>query len=60
MTIVAGGKTVVSGDSDITVTVTATYSTSVDAGTDTELATETIDRSEFDNQFDTSTSWSMV
>lgn len=60
VTIVAGGKTVVSGDSDITVTVTATYSTSVDAGTDTELATETIDRSEFDNQFDTSTSWSMV
>ena len=60
VTIVAGGKTVVSGDSDITVTVTGTYSTSVDAGSDTELATETIDRSEFDNQFDTSTSWSMV
>ncbi|WP_240539365.1 adhesin [Bifidobacterium sp. SO1] len=60
VTIVANGKTVVSGDSDITVTVTGTYSTTVDAGSDTELATETIDRSDFDSQFGTSTSWTMA
>ncbi|KFI52696.1 beta strand repeat-containing protein [Bifidobacterium biavatii] len=59
VTIVANGKTVVSGDSDITVTVTDSYSTTVDAGSDTELADETIDRSDFDSQFGTSTSWSM-
>ncbi|NEG72459.1 adhesin [Bifidobacterium ramosum] len=60
VTIVANGKTVVSGDSDITVTVTGSYSTTVDAGSDTELATETIDRSDFDSQFGTSTSWTMA
>ncbi|WP_236036741.1 adhesin [Bifidobacterium simiiventris] len=60
VTIVANGKTVVSGDSDITVTVTGSYSTTVDASSDTELATETIDRSDFDSQFGTSTSWTMA
>ncbi|RSX53522.1 adhesin [Bifidobacterium goeldii] len=60
VTIVANGKTVVSGDSDVTVTVTGSYSTTVEAGSDTELATETIDRSDFDDQFGTSTSWSMA
>lgn len=60
VTIVANGKIVVSGDSDITVTVTGSYSTTVDAGSDTELATETIDRSDFDSQFGTSTSWTMA
>ncbi|NEG88651.1 adhesin [Bifidobacterium aerophilum] len=60
VTIVANGKTVVSGDSDITVTVTGSYSTTVDAGSDTELADETIDRSDFDSQFGTSTSWTMA
>ncbi|OXN01135.1 beta strand repeat-containing protein [Bifidobacterium vansinderenii] len=59
VTIKANGKTVVSGDSDITVTVTGDYSTTVNAGEDTELATETIDRSDFDSQFGTSTSWTM-
>ncbi|KAB8295658.1 beta strand repeat-containing protein [Bifidobacterium avesanii] len=59
VTIVAGGKTVVSGTSGITVTVTGAYSTSVEAGGDTELADETIDRSAYDEQFGTSTSWSM-
>ncbi|WP_240541715.1 beta strand repeat-containing protein [Bifidobacterium callimiconis] len=59
VTIKANGKTVVSGDSDITVTVTGDYSTTVSAGDDTELATETIDRSDFDSQFCTSTSWTM-
>ncbi|OZG58531.1 adhesin [Bifidobacterium tissieri] len=59
VTIKANGKTVVSGDSDITVTVTGDYSTTVNASEDTELADSTIDRSDFDTQFNTSTSWSM-
>jgi len=49
VTIVANGKTVVSGSGDVTVTVTSSYSTSVSAGSDT------IDRSEFDSRFGTST-----
>lgn len=49
VTIVANGKTVVSGSGDVTVTVTGSYSTSVSAGSDT------IDRSEFDSRFGTST-----
>lgn len=49
VTIVANGKTVVSGSGDVTVTVTGSYSTSVSAGSDT------IDRGEFDSRFGTST-----
>lgn len=60
VTIVANGTTVVTGDSDVTVTVNGAYSTTVNAGSDTQLADETIDRSEFDSQFDTSTSWTMA
>jgi hypothetical protein len=60
VTIVANGKTVATGDSDITVTVTGAYTTTVDAGDDTELSTEVIDRSAFDTQFDTTTTWSMA
>ena len=60
VTIVANGTTVVTGDSDVTVTVTGEYSTTVNAGSDTQLADETIDRSEFDSQFGTSTSWTMA
>ncbi|KAB7789836.1 beta strand repeat-containing protein [Bifidobacterium leontopitheci] len=61
VTIVANGKTVVSGSSDVTVTVTGAYSTSVDAGSDTELADDDTmtDRSEFDSQFGTSSAWTM-
>lgn len=54
VTIVANGKTVVSGSDDVTVTVTGSYSTSVSAGSDT------IDRSEFDSRFGTSTAWTMA
>ena len=55
VTIVANGKTVVSGSGDVTVTVT-----SVSAGSDTELSSDTIDRSEFDSRFGTSTAWTMA
>lgn len=54
VTIVANGKTVVSGSGDVTVTVTGSYSTSVSTGSDT------IDRSEFDSRFGTSTAWTMA
>ena len=60
VTIVANGKTVVSGSGDVTVTVTGSYSTSVLAGSDTELSSDTIDRSEFDSRFGTSTAWTMA
>lgn len=60
VTIVANGKTVVSGSGDVTVTVTGSYSTSVSAGSDTELSRDTIDRSEFDSRFGTSTAWTMA
>jgi len=56
VTIVANGKTVVSGSGDVTVTVTGSYSTS----SDTELSSDTIDRSEFDSRFGTSTAWTMA
>ena len=45
---------------DVTVTVTGSYSTSVSAGSDTELSSDTIDRSEFDSRFGTSTAWTMA
>lgn len=60
VTIVANGKTVVSGSGDVTVTVTGSYSTSVSARSDTELSSDTIDRSEFDSRFGTSTAWTMA
>ncbi|BBA56419.1 hypothetical protein [Bifidobacterium bifidum] len=60
VTIAANGKTVVSGSGDVTVTVTGSYSTSVSAGSDTELSSDTIDRSEFDSRFGTSTAWTMA
>lgn len=62
VTIKANGKTVVKGDSDVTVTVTGDYSTTLpdDAtGDGTTLATDLIDRSDYDAQFGTSTTWSM-
>lgn len=58
VTIKANGKTVVSGDSDLTVTVTGSYGTTVEAGSDTELSSDVTDRTAFDKQFGTSTSWS--
>ena len=59
VTIVAGGETVVSGTSDVTVTVTGAYSTNVEAGDDTQLATDTVDRSAYDDRFGTDTAWSL-
>ncbi|NMM99969.1 adhesin [Bifidobacterium sp. DSM 109958] len=59
-TIVADGRTVVEGTGSVTVTVTGSYSTTVEAGEDTELADETIDRSAYDERFSTSTSWTMA
>lgn len=59
VTIVANGKTVVAGDSDVTVTVTGSYGTTVSADDTTQLSDDLIDRSDFDTAFGTSTSWSM-
>ena len=58
VTIKAGGKTVVSGDSDLTVTVTGSYGTSVSADSDTKLSSDVADRAAFDKQFGTDTAWS--
>ncbi|NEG54897.1 adhesin [Bifidobacterium sp. SMA15] len=62
VTIKAGGKTVVKGDGDVTVTVTGDYTTTLpDAATGdgTTLATDLIDRSDYDTRFGTSTGWTM-
>ncbi|MGN0287913.1 MAG: hypothetical protein ACI4B6_09655 [Atopobiaceae bacterium] len=59
VTIVAGGQTVVQGDSDYTVTVTGTYSTSYDGTGSTSASTDLIDRSGFDDEYATQTSFTM-
>lgn len=59
VTIVTGDETAVSGTSDLTVTVTGSYSTSVEAGDDTQLATDTVDRIAYDDRFGTATAWSL-
>ncbi|NMM98519.1 beta strand repeat-containing protein [Bifidobacterium olomucense] len=62
VTIVAGGTTVVKGTGSVTVTVTGDYGTSLPdsaTGDDTTLSDDLIDRSDFDTQFGTSTTWSM-
>lgn len=58
VTIVAGGQTVVQGDSDVTVTCDS-YSTDYDASEAGTLSDGLIDRSDFDEQMGTSTTWSM-
>lgn len=58
VTIVAGGQTVVQGDSDVTVTCDS-YSTDSDASEAGTLSDDLIDRSDFDEQMGTSTTWSM-
>ena len=58
VTIVAGGQTVVQGDSDVTVTCDS-YSTDSDASEAGTLGDDLIDRSDFDEQMGTSTTWSM-
>ena len=57
VTIVADGKTAVKGTSDITVTVTGTYSTSVSTSEANEISTDTIDRTDFDKYYGTSTTF---
>jgi hypothetical protein len=59
VTIVANGETVVEGTSDITVTVTGSYSTDYDASGAGTLSDELIDRSDFDEQFGTDTTFTM-
>lgn len=58
VTIVAGDQTVVQGDSDVTVTCDS-YSTDYDASEAGTLSDDFIDRSGFDEQMGTSTTWSM-
>lgn len=58
VTIVAGGQTVVQGDSDVTMTCDS-YSTDYDASEAGTLSDGLIDRSDFDEQMGTSTTWSM-
>ena len=55
VSIVVDGKTVVEGDSDITVTVEGDYSTTVETDEDNEVSTDTVDRSAFDDYYGTST-----
>lgn len=58
VTIVANGETVVEGDSDLTVTVTGSYGTTVDTSAAATAKTddEKIDRSGFEETFGSSTS----
>ncbi|MGI6512657.1 MAG: hypothetical protein ACOX1W_09625 [Catenisphaera adipataccumulans] len=55
VTIVVNGKTKIKGDSDITVTVTGSYSTKVNTSKTNEISSDTIDRSDFDSYYDTDT-----
>ncbi len=55
----ASGNTLVKGTSDVTVTVEGSYSTSYDTSGAGSLATEAGDRSDFDGQYGTDTSFSM-
>ena len=57
VTVVANGQTVVSGDSDITVTVTGDYTNSVTTDEHNELSEDYIDRSDFDSYYGTSTAF---
>lgn len=57
VTIVAGGQTVVAGQSALTVTVTGSYSTSVAAGEAGALSTAFIDRTDFDAAYGVSTTF---
>lgn len=59
VTIKRDDDVLVQGDSDITVTVAGTYSTAYDASGAGTLSTDLIDRSGFDGQYSTSTSFAM-
>ena len=55
VTIVANGETVVEGTSEYTITVTGSYSNTVETDEDNEISTNYIDRTDFDNYFGTET-----
>ena len=57
VTIVAAGETVVEGTSDITVTVTDSYSTTVTTDEDNSLNGTVIDRADFDTTYLTDTTF---
>ena len=58
VSIVADGSTVVKGDSNITITVTGTYSQNVSTSDANDLSDTTIDRSSFDQYYGTTTAFS--
>ena len=58
VTIKQDGKTIVEGNSQYTLTITGTYSTTVTTSSDNELSTDFIDRSDFDATYNTSTTFS--
>lgn len=60
VTVVAAGETKVTGDSDLTVTVNGTYSTSYDSSKTGTTNAEKIDRSGFDAAFGTSTAFDVT
>ena len=57
VTIIADGTTVVKGDSDLTVTVTGSYSQIVTTSEANEISATTIDRSDFDHYYGTDTTF---
>lgn len=59
VTVIAGGQTVVQGTSGVTVTVDGGYTSDFVMTSANELASETYDRSAFDEFFGTSTAWTM-
>lgn len=59
VSIVTGGETVVSGDSDLAVTVTGSYSTEYDASDAGTVTSDVIDRTAFDEATGKSTAWAM-
>lgn len=57
VTVVANGSTVISGESDVTVTVTGDYSTTVTLDENNELSDSFIDRTDFDDYYNISTAF---
>ncbi len=57
VTIIADGTTVVKGDSDLTVTVTGSYSQNVTTSEANTISATTIDRDGFDDYYGTSTAF---
>ena len=55
VTIVANGETVVEGTSEYTITVTGSYSNTIETDDDNEISTNYIDRTAYDSYFGTDT-----